>query len=368
MNSVCQTPFGEFCLQRWPSRRNERLQAWDAADLLLLAHLHEHGLAGRLLILNDRFGALTCALRERSPTLWSDSELSRLAMVQNLKENGAEPAVFVPGDHEPEGLFETVLCRVPKSLEHWREQLTKLRGHLREKATVLVGGMTKHLPHRALELMRTCLGPAERFDAVKKARLLKGTFDPQLMVDEAVEPAVLDIDGLTLTALPNVFSRDRLDRGSRLLLSTFDNLPPVARALDLGCGNGLLAIRLQQALPEAHLTLVDESYQAVSSARTNYQQHCKGEAEFLVADGLLGYQGDNFDLVVCNPPFHQQHQVSDWLAGRLFRHSRDHLRSGGELRVVGNRHLGYHRVLKRLFGNSRVLASDPKFVVLSSTR
>lgn len=36
--------------------------------------------------------------------------------------------------------------------------------------------------------------------------------------------------------------------------------------------------------------------------------------------------------------------------------------------MVGNRHLGYHVKLKRLFGNSELVAGDRKFVVLRAVR
>jgi len=44
------------------------------------------------------------------------------------------------------------------------------------------------------------------------------------------------------------------------------------------------------------------------------------------------------------------------------------LRPGGELCIVGNRHLNYHVKLKRLFGNVEQLAANRKFVVLSARR
>jgi 16S rRNA (guanine1207-N2)-methyltransferase len=52
----------------------------------------------------------------------------------------------------------------------------------------------------------------------------------------------------------------------------------------------------------------------------------------------------------------------------MFEQAKNSLRTGGELRIVGNRHLGYHLKLKRLFGNCEVVASDRKFVVLSTIR
>ena len=74
------------------------------------------------------------------------------------------------------------------------------------------------------------------------------------------------------------------------------------------------------------------------------------------------------DRVLCNPPFHQQQVVSDHIARQMFRDARRVLREGGELWVVGNRHLGYHKTLKRLFGNATLVASNRKFVILRAVR
>jgi len=52
----------------------------------------------------------------------------------------------------------------------------------------------------------------------------------------------------------------------------------------------------------------------------------------------------------------------------MFSQSARHLRDGGELWIVGNRHLQYHLKLKRLFGNCRLVAGNAKFVVLAARR
>jgi 16S rRNA (guanine1207-N2)-methyltransferase len=55
-------------------------------------------------------------------------------------------------------------------------------------------------------------------------------------------------------------------------------------------------------------------------------------------------------------------RLSDVLHGRG---SRSGVR---ELRVVGNRHLGYHLKLKKLFGNCETVAGNAKFVILKAVR
>jgi 23S rRNA (guanine1835-N2)-methyltransferase len=74
------------------------------------------------------------------------------------------------------------------------------------------------------------------------------------------------------------------------------------------------------------------------------------------------------DLVVTNPPFHREHTVGDQTAWQFFVDAHHALRPGGVLLVVGNRHLGYHVKVTRLFGEAEVVASDPKFVVLRAQK
>ena len=87
-----------------------------------------------------------------------------------------------------------------------------------------------------------------------------------------------------------------------------------------------------------------------------------------VHDGLAEQPADSLDLVLCNPPFHQQQVVGDFLAWRMFQQARAALMTGGELWIVGNRHLGYHAKLKRLFRGVEQVAATPKFVVLRATK
>jgi 23S rRNA (guanine1835-N2)-methyltransferase len=84
--------------------------------------------------------------------------------------------------------------------------------------------------------------------------------------------------------------------------------------------------------------------------------------------GWLARQPGSLELVLCNPPFHQQQVVGDLLAWRMFQQARAALVRGGELWIVGNRHLGYHAKLSRLFRSVQQVAATPKFVVLKATK
>ena len=371
---ILDTPFAQLDLLRQPEMPNEPLQAFDAADEYLLNHLHEQGLSGdsRVLLLNDGFGALAASLAPHCQVTSSgDSHLGFLALQKNLASNSlsGDAVTFLPSSATPQGPFDWVLIRVPKTLALLEEQLIRLQGHLAPGAQVIAGAMIKHLPRAAGDLMEKYIGPVQASLAQKKARLLTATVAERPVARSPYPSRYrLDAPALELLNHANVFCREGLDIGTRAFLPHLPRELGRARVADLGCGNGVLAIASALANPDAQYTLVDESYMAVQSARENWQA-ALGErpAVFEAADGLAGVEKQSLDVVLCNPPFHQQQVVGDFLAWRMFQQARAALVRGGELWIVGNRHLGYHAKLGKLFRGVEQVAATPKFVVLKAT-
>ena len=145
--------------------------------------------------------------------------------------------------------------------------------------------------------------------------------------------------------------------------------------LDLGCGNGVLGLATLAQSKNNTVTFVDESFMAVESARLSVQHNLPDrlkDAVFVVDNcldqHLKGKYYKRFDHVLCNPPFHQQNTLTDHIAWQMFNDAKVCLRKGGKLWVVGNRHLGYHDKLKRVFGGVKTVASNRKFVILESVK
>ncbi|MHC5349035.1 methyltransferase [Metapseudomonas furukawaii] len=372
---IFATPFAHLDLVRQPEQRDDPLQAFDAADEYLLNHLHEQGVTpdARVLVLNDSFGALAASLAPQvRVTSSGDSHLGYLGLVRNLARNGLEAGqvAFVPASDPLVGPFDRVLIRVPKTLALLEEQLIRLQGQLAPGASVVAAGMVKHLPHAAGDLLTRYIGPMQPSLAVKKARLLIATPDARPAVTSPYPTRYqLDSPRLTLVNHANLFCREGLDIGTRAFLPHLPRSLAAVRAADLGCGNGILGIAYALANPQAEMTLVDESYMAVQSARENWRAALGDRpADIRAGDGLAEQPEDSLDLVLCNPPFHQQQVVGDFLAWRMFVQARNALVTGGELWIVGNRHLGYHAKLKRLFRGVEQVAATPKFVVLKASK
>lgn len=365
------TAAGEFELHRYPARRLELLRAWDAADEYLLDELSNLDVQeGQVLIVNDSFGCLAIALSRFSPVSWSDSWLAHKALLENLGRNGREgtDTRALPSTQTPVDSPALALIKVPKSLALLEDQLIRLKPLLNEHTRFIVAGMVKTMPSSIWDMLERIIGPTQTSLARKKARLIEVSVDTSLPLPENPYPRRWMLEGTDLEIInhANVFSRERLDIGTRFLLQNLPRTSGPCAIIDLGCGNGLLGLMAARQNSEASLHFVDESYMAVDSARANFRHVDAGlqRAEFHTGDGLAGFEEDSADLILCNPPFHQSHAIGDTVALSMFRHSARVLRDGGELCVVGNRHLDYHRKLKRWFKTVELMASNKKFVIL----
>jgi 16S rRNA (guanine1207-N2)-methyltransferase len=372
---LLETPFARLDLIRQPEQPNEPLQAFDAADEYLLNHLAEQHPAAdtRVLVLNDSFGALAASLAGKVRVVSSgDSFLGFQGLDKNLMRNSLafDAVPTVPASEPLNGPFDCVLVRVPKTLALLEEQLIRLQGQLAPGAQVIAAAMIKHLPRAAGDLLERYIGPVQASLAVKKARLLIASAETR---DPAVSPYPtryrVDEPAIELLNHANVFCREGLDIGTRAFLPHLPKNLGTARVADLGCGNGVLAIASALQNREASYTLVDESFMAVQSATENWRA-ALGERDVTVraGDGLAGQEAQSLDVVLCNPPFHQQQVVGDFLAWRMFQQAREALVVGGALYIVGNRHLGYHSKLARLFRGVEQVAANPKFVILKARK
>lgn len=369
-------PQGEFELERNPP--DSSLQAWDAADELLLNHLHDLQLPsrhGRVLILNDAFGALSLALAEQPVYAWNDSFLAQQALRRNLVANGyPETQVKTNGGIDlPAVEVDCVVVKLPKTLALLEHQLYSLRPLLHHGSRVFGAGMARHVHRSTLELFESILGPTASTRAWRKSRLILVERDQALVDGQSPYPDSYELEVDRRYRIQNhasLFSRDRLDPGSRLLLEHLPLDPVYRRIVDLGCGNGVIGLVAASLHPVAELLFRDESYMAIASAEANFRDAFATlrQAHFEVGDCLDGVADRSQDLVLVNPPFHQQHGVGDAIAWRMFADARRVLVGGGELRLVGNRHLGYHAKLRKIFGNCETLASSKKFVVLAARK
>jgi len=368
--------FGHFNLQRFPVKEKETLRAWDAADEYILAHLTEINLlteGSRPLIINDGFGALSTALASYQPQSQSDSYISHAATRYNLESNHINTAnvSLLTSLEQPQSPFNLVIIKAPKSLAMLEDQLHRLKPFIDKKTYILGAAMAKNIHNSTLKLFETILGKTTTSLAKKKARLIFCKPDLELLAKPTPYPARYTIEKhpATLIKHANVFSQNSLDIGTRFFIDNLPTSDSTKSIVDLGCGDGVVGIIAAKNHPNAKLFFLDESFMAVESAKINFQSaYPNRDGEFVVTDCLQGLEKTSVDLILNNPPFHQQHAVGDHIAWQMFKESLKTLKKDGELWVIGNRHLNYHIKLKRLFGNCTTVASNNKFAIFKSTK
>jgi 23S rRNA (guanine1835-N2)-methyltransferase len=167
--------FRSLNLKRFPETDDVNpLMAWEAADEYLLQQLDETEIRGPVLILNDAFGALGCALAEHTPFSIGDSYLSELATRENLRHNDIEESSvkFLDSTADYPQAPGIVLIKVPKTMALLEQQLRALRKVVTPDTRIIAGAKARDIHTSTLELFEKVLGPTTTTLAWKKARRL----------------------------------------------------------------------------------------------------------------------------------------------------------------------------------------------------
>ncbi|WP_299073666.1 methyltransferase [uncultured Paraglaciecola sp.] len=371
-------------LVRYPQNlQHPSWQAWDAADEYLIEYVEQniqdlqvHSLS----IYNDDFGALACWFSESKPLWVSDSYVAKQSCLLNLQQNNIEieSVTFFDSVTKIDSPTELVLIKIPKTTALLEQQLIDLQARVTASTQVIAAGKANLIQKSTLALFEKYLGATTTSLAKKKARLIfckpsgdKSHKSPYPTIWSTNKPK------FEISNLANVFARQQLDIGARFMLEQLPKLPNLNNksVIDLGCGNGVLGLHVLKKYPEANVLFIDESYMAIASAKQNLLSNLPEQeqhAEFIVNNCLDDFteksKFSEVDIILCNPPFHQQNTITDHIAWQMFNDAQSVLKKGGQLFVVGNRHLDYPKKLKRLFGSTTTVATNQKFSILSVTK
>lgn len=81
-----------------------------------------------------------------------------------------------------------------------------------------------------------------------------------------------------------------------------ERLPPRGKVLDMGTGSGAIAVAIAHHRPDAAVTALDVSTEALAVATRNAQRN-GASVRLLHSDWYGAVAGEQFDLIVSNPPY-----------------------------------------------------------------
>ncbi|WP_077338010.1 methyltransferase [Pseudocolwellia agarivorans] len=370
-------------LDRFPvGQVNRSLQAWDAADEYLINYLNDNNLTDsskNILVFNDAFGALTCNLSDHHVFCVNDSYISQQGIKLNVEQNYIthENITYLTSTDDLPDNIDLILYKIPKSKSFLIDQLMQINAKYSENTVFIAADRAKEIHSSTLKLFEKHLGETTTSLAVKKARLVFTHIENKTNVASPFPtcwemPSIQEQGKIfSISNRSNVYSREKLDIGARYFINNLPTVSAGSTVIDLGCGNGVVGLSVLDQQPQAEIHFYDESFMAIKSAEENIKTNFPDLAEkctFNINDCLSSVEGGSVDLILCNPPFHQQTATTDHIAWQMFKDSHRVLKKGGELRIIGNRQLAYHIKLQRIFGNEKLIASNDKFVTTAAIK
>lgn len=176
-------------------------------------------------------------------------------------------------------------------------------------------------------------------------------------------------DPFTVTTDRGVFSGEKVDPGTKVLLELVPDPPTIGTAVDVGCGWGPITMALAAASPQARVIGVDVNPRAVELTRSNLARNQLPGAEAHVVTDLLAAEPDlTCDVIWSNPPIRVGKKVlheimCTWLP---------RLSANGVAYLVANKNLGgdsLHKWIERELGfHVERMGSRQGFRVLVVTR
>jgi len=140
-----------------------------------------------------------------------------------------------------------------------------------------------------------------------------------------------------------VFSKDKIDFGSKSLVETFltFNEKIINNVLDVGCGYGFMGITIAKML-NCHVDMVDINKRALHLAKKNIEKN-KVDAT-TIESNIYEAITNKYDVVITNPPIRAGKKV----VLEILENAKEHLMPEGELWFVIRKDQGAKSIAKQL--------------------
>ena len=272
----------------------------------------------------------------------------------------------------PSASFDGVLYRVSKERATSHHVINQAAKVLKPKGTLLLAGEKndglKSYVKQAGKLFADPVN-SEKNGKAYIASIVLNLAETEPLNDKNYQQlrSIQFSDDLCLQSKPGIFGWDKIDRGSAFLidhlpqfLGQYKNAPQ--SLLDLGCGYGYIAY---SASPFGfnRILVTDNNAAALSAVQENLKSLKDIEWGVLATDA--GDKIDEqFDTILCNPPFHSGFSVDDQLANKFLSQTKRLLNRSGQALFVVNTFIPLEHKAKAYFEQVDVMANNGSFKLI----
>ena len=157
-----------------------------------------------------------------------------------------------------------------------------------------------------------------------------------------------------------VFSKEKLDFGTRLLLESLPIKDMKGDVLDLGCGYGVVSVILSRFV-DCNFDAVDVNKRALHLFNMNIKLNHSTNINQFESDA---YENVNkkYDYIITNPPIRAGKEV----VYKFLRGAKDHLKENGELYFVMRKDHGAKTAIKDISDiyNCEIITKEKGFFII----
>ncbi|MCU0487565.1 MAG: methyltransferase [Anaerolineales bacterium] len=359
------------------------LPNWDQLNpsTALIAELCQAEPGQRILYLGIGHGAGAAALAQRFRSCqFVALDLNAIALkmsAQTIAVNqlsNVRLVDWIDCPPEEEGTFDQIIIDLPKGRQLAQRWLLLACEAARLGATLYLSGAREAGIQSVLQDAQALLGEGAILGYKKGNRIGRFTIreqpkgSPEWATRAGIAPhSWIEFDcgiggkNLRMFSLPGIFSSDRIDAGTRVLVESI-NIPRGAQVLDLGCGYGLVGIYAAGAGAET-TDLIDVNLLAIAATRKNLSYHQIQTARVWASDALEAVGDQRYTHILTNPPFHAGKAVDYQMAQAFIQQSWNHLLPGGQFILVANQFIRYDSLLQLTFQNAHLLVARDGYQV-----
>lgn len=190
--------------------------------------------------------------------------------------------------------------------------------------------------------------------------------DPNISSNERKISYTFLGENISLISDNGVFSKNRVDFGTNLLLNSLEDLSNITSVLDVGCGIGTIGIAIGKKYKHLHIDMIDVNERAITLTNKNIKNNKIINAQVYLSNLYMNVN-NKYDMIISNPPIRAGKKVVHGVVEEGY----NHLNSNGFIYIVIQKKQGAEsmkRKMEEVFGNVEVVNKESGYFIYKAVK